>query len=98
MLGPLPLFPLSFFLFFFDKYLYLLYTCYEKNLRGGNMNNRRFTQACETGGSVFGKSGITGKKVSPNHHSISSKTVADVYERYYKEPVSALYQAVKKGR
>ena len=62
------------------------------------MNKRSFTQACEIGGAAFGKGRTTGKKVSPNHYSASSKAVADVYNRYYKEPVAALYQAVKKGK
>jgi len=60
---------------------------------------RSFIQACRTSGSVpAAKQRTAGKKVSPIHQSVSSGAVADVYERYYRDPVSALYQAVKKSR
>ena len=55
-------------------------------------------QVCVPNASVHGRYQAVGKKVSPLHHGVNSKSVLDVYNRYYREPVSALYRAVKEAR
>ena len=40
---------------------------------------------------------VVAKKVSPNHRSVKpeKKSIMEIYDRYYKEQVTALYKAVK---
>lgn len=56
---------------------------------------KRFIQACEVGGSIYGKKGA-GKKVSPIHKDVSKKDLINVYNKFYKNQVTALYEAIQK--
>ncbi len=59
------------------------------------MNKKRFIQACEIGGSMYGQSKRTaGKKVSPVHNNIDKKDLATIYNKFYKNQVNALYSAI----
>ncbi len=58
------------------------------------MVKKRYIQACEVGGSIYGKR-TAGKKVSPIHNDkANKKDVADIYNKFYKTQVSALYKAI----
>ena len=59
---------------------------------------KKYIQSCEFGGSIYGKKRTTGKKVSPNHRSVSKKDLVRVYNKFYKDQVAALYKAIEKGR
>ena len=55
---------------------------------------KRFIQACEIGGSIYGRKRAAGKKVSPLHRSVGTKAVREVYDKYYRDQVTALYKAI----
>ncbi len=57
---------------------------------------KRFIQACEIGGSIYGKKRSRGKKVSPLHRSVNNGSLREVYDRFYKDQVAALYRAIQK--
>lgn len=59
------------------------------------MKKKTFLQACELGAELYGKKGGSRKKVSPIHNKVSKKNVRDVYDRFYKDQVAALYRAVQ---
>jgi len=60
------------------------------------MKKKRFIQACEMGGSIYGQKRSSGKKVSPMHNTVNKKSLMEVYDKFYKDQVSAVYKAVKK--
>ncbi|MEA3489759.1 MAG: hypothetical protein U9R44_05420 [Candidatus Omnitrophota bacterium] len=62
------------------------------------MKKKKFLQACDIGGSIYGKKRSSGKKVSPIHKSVTSKELMEVYSKFYKDQVSALYRAVRKKK
>ncbi len=57
---------------------------------------KKHIQACDLSGSIYGKKRTTRKKVSPNHRSVSKKDLTRVYNKLYKDQVTALYRAIHK--
>jgi len=55
---------------------------------------KRYLQACEVGGSIYGKKRQTGKQHHANVNRISKKDVVEVYNKFYKDQVAALYKAI----
>jgi len=51
-------------------------------------------QACNTTNPLFVKRQPGGKKVSPLHKGVDRRALSEVYRKYYKDQVSALYRAV----
>ncbi len=58
------------------------------------MKKKKHTLACDLSGSIYGKKGMGRKKVSPNHKSVGRKELTDVYDKFYKNQVAALYRAI----
>jgi len=59
---------------------------------------KKYIQACDIGGSIYGKKSSTGKKVSPNHRSVGKNDIRRVYNKFYKDQVTALYNAINKDK
>lgn len=55
---------------------------------------KKYIQACEITGSIYGKKRAIGKRVSPNHMSVNREELAKVYNKFYKDQVTALYRAL----
>lgn len=53
---------------------------------------KKFLQSCTMGGSIYGKKGVTPKRAG--HKDIVKKDVVEVYNKFYKDQVSALYRAI----
>jgi hypothetical protein len=60
------------------------------------MKKKKYIQACEIGGSIYGKRRACGKKVSPLHRGVSSTNLREVYDKFYRDQVAALYRAIQK--
>jgi len=59
---------------------------------------KRHIQACELTGSIYGKKRSYDKKVSPNHKSVGKQELLQVYNKFYKDQVAALYRAIHHGK
>ncbi len=57
---------------------------------------KKYLQACELGGSIYGKKRTTMKK-SPGKKSGNSDGMVTAYNDFYKSQVDALYKAFKRG-
>ena len=55
---------------------------------------KKHIQACDLDGSIYGKKRLYKKKVSPNHKSMNKKDLMKVYNKFYRDQVSALYKAI----
>ena len=55
---------------------------------------KKHIQACVIGGSIYGKKSSIGKKVSPIHRSIGKEDLRRVYNKFYKDQATALYNAI----
>ncbi|MDP8299128.1 MAG: hypothetical protein P9L88_04420 [Candidatus Tantalella remota] len=60
------------------------------------MKKKTHVHACNLGSAEIRKKSHVGKKVSPLHNkNVDSKALASIYNKYYKDQVSALYRAVR---
>lgn len=59
---------------------------------------KKYIQACNIGGSMYGKARSENEKVSPDHRSISKQDLRRVYNKLYKDQVTALYNAINKSK
>lgn len=59
---------------------------------------KKYIQACEVGGSIYGKKRRTGKKGNYNRKNVNKKELIKVYNKFYKDQVAALYRAIHHGR
>ena len=55
---------------------------------------RKHTHACNLGAPAGNRKNSIGKKVSPLHKGVDRRALSEVYNKYYKDQVSALYRAV----
>ncbi|MBD3380258.1 MAG: hypothetical protein GF408_07345 [Candidatus Omnitrophica bacterium] len=62
------------------------------------MKKKRFLHGCELNSTIYGKKGGPRKKVDPVHNRVSPKDVKEVYEKFYKDQVAALYRAVNRDK
>jgi hypothetical protein len=58
---------------------------------------KKFIQACEITGSIYAKKRAGGKMVSPIHMSVNREELAKVYNKFYKDQVTALYRALHRS-
>ncbi|MFQ5952232.1 MAG: hypothetical protein ACE5JK_02385 [Candidatus Omnitrophota bacterium] len=56
------------------------------------MRKKKYIQACEMGVSIYGKK--KGKKVNTRYKNVRKKDLANVYNKFFKDQVSALYRAI----
>lgn len=58
------------------------------------MKKKRYIQSCEIGGSIYGKR--KGKRSTGySRKNVSSKDLAETYNKFFKNQVAALYKAIK---
>ena len=55
---------------------------------------KKYIQACEVGGSIYGKKRPAGKGDNPGRGKASKKDLVRVYNRFYRDQVAALYRAI----
>ncbi|MCK4852379.1 MAG: hypothetical protein KAS86_04615 [Candidatus Omnitrophica bacterium] len=55
---------------------------------------KKYIQACEVGGSIYGKKHTTEKRNTAGHGKASKKDIVKVYNRFYRDQVAALYRAI----
>jgi hypothetical protein len=55
---------------------------------------KKHTHACNLGDPVGSRRTSIGKKVSPLHKGADRRALSEIYDKYYKDQVSALYRAV----
>lgn len=58
--------------------------------------NKSFIQPCELGGSMYGKAKPAGHKQSVNLKGEVKKEVKEVYSKFYKNQLEALYKVIHK--
>ena len=59
---------------------------------------KKYIQSCDIGGSMYGKKRGSNKKVSPNHRSVTKQDLRRVYNKLYKDQVTALYNAINNSK
>ena len=59
------------------------------------MNKKRYVHACNTAGFTKPQRRTSGKKVSPLHVRVEERAMSEVFNRYYRDQVAALYKAVQ---
>ncbi|MGB3242645.1 MAG: hypothetical protein WBB66_07320 [Candidatus Omnitrophota bacterium] len=57
------------------------------------MKKKRYIQCCEIGGSIYGKK-KSRKRTASSRRNVSKKDLAHVYDKFFKDQVSALYRAI----
>lgn len=55
---------------------------------------KKHIHSVDFGGSIYGKKRTTGKRVSPNHKSVKKKDLVEIYNKFYRDQVAALYKAI----
>jgi hypothetical protein len=55
---------------------------------------RKYIQACNVGGSIYGKKRNTKKRTTISSKQVSKKDLAEVYNKFFKDQVAALYRAI----
>lgn len=58
---------------------------------------KRFIQACDLSGAIYGKRSEGGKRAT-GRRDVAKKDVVEVYNKFYKDQVAALYRAIHSGR
>ncbi len=58
------------------------------------MKKKKYIQACEMGGSIYGKKKVK-KRTTLHVKNVQKKDLAEVYNKFFKDQVSALYRAIK---
>ncbi|HNX91307.1 MAG TPA: hypothetical protein PKY78_05735 [Candidatus Omnitrophota bacterium] len=59
---------------------------------------KKFLHACSIGGSIYGKIGTPKRATFQHNNKVEKKDVVEVYNKFYKNQVSALYKAIHRGR
>lgn len=62
------------------------------------MAEKKFLQACETGGSIYGRKRTTGNKDVVEKNGVSKDDLMAVYNKFYKNQVAALYKIISDNR
>lgn len=57
------------------------------------MKRKKYIQSCETGGFIYGRKKAK-RTTALNHKKANKKDLADVYNKFFKDQVSALYRAI----
>ena len=57
------------------------------------MKKKKYIQACEIGGSMYGKRKPS-KRLNANRKGVRKEDLASVYNKFFKDQVAALYKAI----
>ena len=58
-------------------------------------NKKKYTQSCSMGPAADATERSSGKKISPLHNrGVNRKSLASIYDKYYRDQVAELYRAV----
>jgi hypothetical protein len=57
------------------------------------MKKKRYIQSCDLSGSIYGKK-KSSKRTASSRKNVSKKDLAHVYNKFFKDQVSALYRAI----
>lgn len=57
------------------------------------MIDKKFLQACETGGSIYGRK-RAGARETAEKNAVSKDDLMSVYNKFYKNQVAALYKII----
>ena len=60
--------------------------------------SKKYIQSCNIGMSMYGKSGGAKRGAFRQHVKVEKKDIVDVYNKFYKDQVNALYKALHRGR
>ena len=60
--------------------------------------SKKFIHACNAGGSMYGKAGESKRAAFRQHVKVEKKDIVDVYNKFYKDQVNALYKALHRSR
>jgi len=58
------------------------------------MKKKGFIQACNISGSIYGRKNKAKRSTQHSKSSINKKEVVEVYNKFYRDQVSALYRAI----
>jgi hypothetical protein len=58
------------------------------------MKKKKFIQACSVGGPIYGKKRTAGKNSAAKKSKTGQKDLSAVYNKFYREQVTALYKAI----
>ena len=61
------------------------------------MADKKFLQACETGGSIYGKRRMSNGGAAESS-GVSKDDLMVVYNKFYKNQVAALYKIIREGK
>ncbi len=61
------------------------------------MADKKFLQACETGGSIYGKRRGANRDIAEGN-GVSKDDLMAVYNKFYKNQVAALYKIIREGK
>ena len=59
---------------------------------------KKYIQACELGGSIYGKKRKTSNLGSTSRDKVSKRELKNTYNRFFKNQVEALYDAINKTK
>jgi hypothetical protein len=59
---------------------------------------KKYLQACEVGGSIYGKKRQTGQQPFVHRSRIRKQDVMAVYNKFYRDQVAALYKAIHNAK
>ncbi|MBD3426221.1 MAG: hypothetical protein GF409_03200 [Candidatus Omnitrophica bacterium] len=59
---------------------------------------KRYLQACELGGSIYGRKGSAEKKRSTGRRSGKKEDMMSSYNKFYKSQVAAMYKVLHRDR
>ncbi len=59
---------------------------------------KKYLQACEVGGSIYGKKRQTKMHTDQGKNKVLKQDVMTVYNKFYKDQVAALYKAIHNSK
>ena len=59
---------------------------------------KKYIQACEVGGSIYGKKRKTSNVAYSHQAKVTKNDIKDAYNRFFKNQVTALYDAINKTK
>ncbi|MDD3088407.1 MAG: hypothetical protein PHT95_00480 [Candidatus Omnitrophica bacterium] len=62
------------------------------------MNEKKYLQACQIGGSIYGKKRVDGMREMGGRDAVSKEDLMTVYNKFYKNQVAALYKIIREDK